>query len=53
MNLLKTTALALRRLTTRPLSTFAGDSWKDRDEAAEVVFLKQKESTPISIQPSC
>ena len=43
--MIKTTArFALRTLNVRPVSCFAGDSWKDRDEAAEKVYISQKES---------
>jgi hypothetical protein len=35
MNLLSTTTrFALTRLIIKPSAAFAGDSWKDRDEAA-------------------
>lgn len=43
MNLIRsTTRFALRILTARPAATFAGDNWKDRDEAAEKVYINQK-----------
>jgi hypothetical protein len=43
MNLIKgSTRLALRKLTVRPVSYFAGETWRDRDEAAEKVFISQK-----------
>jgi hypothetical protein len=45
MNLLKsTTKLAIARLTTKPAALFAGDSWKERDEAAEKVYINRRES---------
>jgi hypothetical protein len=35
MNFIKeSTRLALKNLTVTPVSYFAGDTWKDRDEAA-------------------
>jgi hypothetical protein len=43
MNIIRVaTQLGLRRLTTVPVSGFANDSWKDRDEAAEKVFINRK-----------
>ncbi len=43
MNLIKgTTRLLMRTVTVRPVAGFAGDSWKDRDEAAEKVYINRK-----------
>lgn len=43
MNLIRTTTrFALNRLIMTPVNTFAGDQWKDRDEAAEKVFISRK-----------
>lgn len=43
MNLIKgTTRLLVRTMTARPIAGFAGDSWKDRDEAAEKVYINRK-----------
>lgn len=43
MNLLSTTTrFALTRLIIKPSATFAGDSWKDRDEAAQKVYINRK-----------
>lgn len=43
--MIRTTArFAIRSLNVRPVSCFAGDSWRDRDEAAERVYINQKES---------
>lgn len=48
MNLIKgSTRLALRNLRVTPVSYFAGDAWKDRDEAAQKVFISQRESTLV------
>ena len=45
MNLIRTaTRCALNRLIMTPLNTFSGDQWKDRDEAAEKVYISRKES---------
>ncbi len=45
MNLIRTTTrFALNRLIMTPLNAFAGDQWKDRDEAAEKVYISRKES---------
>ena len=44
MNLLKaTTRLALRSATFRPVA-LSSNQWKDRDEAAEKVYITRKES---------
>lgn len=44
MNIIKaTTRLALRATTFRPIALKA-DQWKDRDEAAEKVYITRKES---------
>lgn len=44
LTLRKITSLA--RTIQRPVSFgFAGDKWKDRDQAAEKVFVSQQEST--------
>lgn len=32
------------RMTKRPVCLFSGDKWKDRDEAAEKVYISQAES---------
>ncbi len=43
MNLIKaTTKFCIRRITLTPVRAFAGDSWKDRDEAAEKVYISTK-----------
>ena len=33
------------QLAYKPLARFSGDNWKDRDEAAEKVYISQAEST--------
>lgn len=46
MNLIRSTArFAINRLVMTPAANFAGDNWKDRDEAAEKVYINRKEST--------
>lgn len=43
MNLINTCSrFAIKRLMTTSTRAFAGDSWKDRDEAAEKVFINRK-----------
>lgn len=45
MNIIKaTTRLAIRATTFRPVAAFGSDQWKDRDEAAEKVYITRKES---------
>jgi len=45
INLAKSvTKLTIARLSVKPCALFAGDSWKDRDEAAEKVYINSKES---------
>jgi hypothetical protein len=42
----KKLASTLIRVNTRtPVYFFAGDNWKDRDEAAEKVYITEAEST--------
>ena len=41
----RVTSLAMRMpITYRPVALFSGDKWKDRDEAAEKVYISQTES---------
>lgn len=43
MNLINNCSrFAIKRILTRPTAAFAGDSWKDRDEAAEKVYINRK-----------
>lgn len=43
MNLIRTTTrFAINRLVMTSVNSFSGDSWKDRDEAAEKVFINRK-----------
>lgn len=37
-----TTKIAITRLTIKPSALFAGDNWKERDEAAEKVYINRK-----------
>ena len=47
----KRAASLLLRSNAKPLSyNFSKDAWKDRDEAAEKVFITQNESTLFAIQ---
>ena len=38
------------QLAYRPLARFSGDNWKDRDEAAEKVYISQAESILFTTQ---
>lgn len=50
MNIIKITArLALRTTTFRPTALLS-NQWKDRDEAAEKVYITRKESKFALIQ---
>lgn len=49
MNIIKaSTRFALVRAFTRPSAIFRNSNWKERDEAAEKVYISQKESNPCS-----
>ena len=47
MNIIKaTTRLVARTTTFRPIVSFS-DAWKERDDAAEKVYITRKESNPV------
>lgn len=43
----KISGLIVRSYTKVPAFSFSGDTWKERDEAAEKVYITQAESTDM------